>query len=102
MTFDELKALAQSLGREPEARAAGLEVYKLTLVSLRTMVDHPLLHFGPDDLTNAARGAAAFAMRRAAIEIMLDTPGFWCSLAPYYFQGNWPAGTLPGGRVVVL
>ena len=98
----ELKALAQSLGCEAEARAAGLEIYKLTLVSLRKKTEHPLLRFGPHDLTNAAQGAATFAMRRAAIEIMLDACGFWRSVAPYYFQGNWPVGTLRDGRVVVL
>lgn len=79
-----------------------LNVCKMTLVSLRSFDVHRALKAGPYDFTDAARGAALFAARRAAYEILLSECGFWCVAMGLYQQGHWPCGILATGKVVVL
>jgi len=98
-------ALTQELrrvGREAEARDATLSAHKAVLVSLRKAVLSPLLQVGPHDFTGAAKGAAAYAVRRAAMEAVLDREGKWTELVRLYENGHWPLGKLPNGDVVVL
>lgn len=98
---DSLRALA---GEKDGAFArARVEAFKLALDSLaRSMVQHSLLRAGPHDFSNAARGAALFAARMAASEIVVGRAGFWCSIVPLYRTGHWPCGLLESGEVVVL
>ena len=79
-----------------------LAFYKQALASLRSASSNPLLKVGPHDFQHVAQGAAAYACRRAALEISLGEPGVWCSLVPVYTSGNWPCGILPDQTVVVL
>ena len=79
-----------------------LEIYKVALASLRKFDGHSSLKVGPHDFTEAARGSALYAARRAAYEILLDECGFWCSMMTIYSEGHWPCGILPDGSVVVL
>lgn len=79
-----------------------MEAYRTALSTLRRFDGHPLLRVGPHDLTEAARGAAMFAVRHAAMEAILEEPAFWCRVMEIYSVGRWPCGTLPDGRLVVL
>lgn len=79
-----------------------LDIYKITLASLRKFNEHPALKVGPHDFTEAARGAALFASRRAAYEILLSDCGFWCTAMSFYKRGHWPCGILKGGTLVVF
>ncbi|REK17190.1 MAG: hypothetical protein DWQ37_06895 [Planctomycetota bacterium] len=97
-----LEQKAQALGKEQEYSRRSLIVYKETLGALRSFDGHPLLRVGPHDFTEAARGAAIYAARRAAYEILLGVPGFWCQIMQIYKRGHWPCGILPDGQVVVL
>lgn len=97
-----LASLARQQDREAEFRTARLEFFKLAQQSLRPVRDHPLLKVGPTNFNPAARGAALFACRMAASEIVVQEPGLWCSLVRLYHQGNWPMGTTSTGTLVVL
>ena len=98
---DELKALEETSDRRA-LRDARVAVFGLTLRSLRGRSDSELLRIGRTDLSIAARGAAGYAMRRAATEILLDSRGFWCELADLYHRGHWPFGIRGAGLVAVL
>jgi hypothetical protein len=98
----ELEALEHRHPNPLAVREARLLVAKLALQSLRGMHDHPLLEVGPVDFTVAARSAAGFACRSAATEIVLGTPGFWCSLIPVYHGGNWPFALDSNGGLLVV
>ncbi len=99
----ELAAHVEKLGCAEVAMSIGREMYKLTLQSLRGMCRHSLLVAGSHDFTNAARGAALYTVRQAAMEIVAEvqTP-FWSRLVPLYTEGHWPCGVMPNGEVVVL
>ena len=97
-----LEARATKLGVEELRRQATLDVYKLVLKSLRSLTPHPLFRVGPHDFTNAAKGAASYAARRAVAEIVIERPDFWCSLIPLYRQGYWPCGYTNDRKLVVL
>lgn len=97
-----LEHQVEAFGRTQEAAALVLEVYKTVLAALRPFAGHPALQVGPHDFTEAARGAALYAVRRAAYEAVLDKPGFWSRMIELYRAGHWPCGILPDGRVVVL
>jgi hypothetical protein len=97
-----LEGQAKALGRYEGVRQEDLEVYKAALVSLRSMRPHPLLEVGPHKFTEAAKGAAAFAARRAALELIVNEPGFWCRAIFLYALGHWPLGVLPDRTIVVL
>ena len=97
-----LEQQAESLGRKHEYSQQTLEVYKATLAALRTFTGHPALKVGAHDFTEAARGAAGYAARRAAYEILLGEAGFWCDVIKIYHAGHWPCGILPSHQVVVL
>jgi hypothetical protein len=96
-----LKALAEETGRAEEVKRLSLEVYRLTLASLRTVAASPLLRAGPHDFNPAARNAASYTTRMAASEICLDRRGLWCSLVPVFGEGFWPCGIMPDGKIVV-
>jgi hypothetical protein len=95
--LDELKAA----GREREAREAVTAVQKAVLPSLRRRTS-PLLMVPPHDFTNAAKGAAAYAARQAALESLVGRRGQWTELLGLYQRGHWPCGILPSGKIVVL
>src|SRR5687768_14018117 len=67
--------------------------------SLRSFEGHPLLKAGLNDSTEAARGAALFAFRKAAYESLLERPGFWCRAVRIYQAGHWPMGLMPDSRL---
>ena len=97
-----LEQRAETLGKKQEFSKRSLETYKAVLTALRQFDGHPALKVGPHDFTEAARGAALFAARRAAYEALMGEPGFWCRLVNVYRSGYWPCGILPDQRVVVL
>ena len=98
-----LTTIAKQSGRYSDYSIIVAEVYKLTLVSLRKMDDHnPLFRVDAHNLAPAARGAALYAARIAAGEIVLEMPGFWCSIMPYYFNGYWPCGLADDKRLVIF
>lgn len=97
-----LEQRAETLGKKQEFAQQSLEVYKTTRAALRKYEGHPALKVGPHDFTETARGAAIFAVRRAAYEILLGEPGFWCRVMEIYFAGHWPCGILPNKQIVVL
>lgn len=79
-----------------------LVFYKQALASLRQAASNGRLRVGAHDFQHVAHGAAAYACRRAALEIVHGQPGFWCALVPIYTSGNWPCGILPDQTVVIL
>jgi hypothetical protein len=97
-----LEQRAEALGKKREFAQQSLGVYKTTLAALRNFEGHPALKVGPHDFTEATRGAALFASRRAAYEILLGEPGFWCRVMKIYHSGHWPCGVLPNKQIVVL
>ena len=100
---DSLRSLADSLGLGLGRRESVTEVYQLTLESLRKVgQSHPSFRVGPHDMLPAAKGAAAYAARMAAAEVVVCRQGFWCSLIPLYVEGYYPCGYTEQGRVVVF
>lgn len=97
-----LEERSDQLGKKQEHSRQSLETYKAALSSLRKFDGHAAFKAGPHDFTEAARGAAVYAARRAAYEVLLDDCGFWCSVMNIYSEGRWPCGILPSGEVVVL
>jgi len=96
---------AEAQGKKEEFSQQSRDVYKNALTTLRKFQGAPALKAGPHDFTEAARGAALFAVRRAAFEILLAEPSerrFWCRLISVYQVGHWPCGILPNKQVVVL
>jgi len=81
-------------------KAVTLDLYKLSLKSLRT-VDGMKICSGPNDFSQAAIGAALYCVRMAALEVMADKVGFWCALLKLYGKGYWPCGVLPDKTLVV-
>lgn len=98
---ERLQALAAQAGREEEMSQLSLTVYKRALASLNSMGETPLLRAGAHDFQHVARGGAAYAARKAACEIFLEQPGFWCSLIPLFCHGHWPCGLMPDKTLVV-
>jgi len=99
---DFLEQRAVELGKRAEFGERSSEIYKVALAALRGFQGDPFLKVGPHDFAEAARGSALFAVRRAAFEILLGIPGFWCRLMHVYADGHWPLGVMPTGDVVVL
>ncbi len=97
-----LEQRAEVLGKKEEFSRQSLEIYKTTLATLRKFQGHPALKVGPHDFTEAARGAALFAARRSAYEVLVGQPDFWCRLMNIYHAGHWPCGILPNKQIVVL
>lgn len=85
---------------EPDEHS--LAVYKQALASLCPVAPIKRLKVGPHDFQHVAHGAAAYACRRASLEISHGRPGFWCALVPLYAAGHWPCGILPDQTLVVL
>lgn len=81
---------------------AAKQLYQATLLSLRRMFDSPLFHVDSSNFSGAAKGAALFAFRSAALECKLSRPGPWIRIVKIYNAGYWPCGTLPDKRIVVL
>lgn len=97
-----LEECAEQLGKKEEFSRRSLDIYRETLTSLRRFSGHTALKVGPHDFSEAARGAALYAARRAAYEVLLGNCGFWCFVMSLYSQGHWPCGILPNRTVVVL
>jgi hypothetical protein len=81
-------------------RVVTLDLHKRTLKSLRS-VDGMKICSGANDFSQAAIGAALYCVRMAALEVMADQNGFWCSLLHIYVKGHWPCGLLPDKTLVV-
>jgi hypothetical protein len=96
-----LKLLAEETGKAAELKTLSLDIYKLTLVSLRPVVASPLLRVGSHDFNPVARNSVAYTTRMAASEICVDRQGFWCSLVPLFSEGFFPCGLMPDGKLVV-
>lgn len=94
---DQLKVIENK-----EIERLPMDLYKLTLKSLRNMVDHKLLHVGPHHFVEAAKGAALYASRHACMEIVTGNVGHWCRLMPLYCDGFWPCGLIKPDKIVVL
>jgi len=77
-----------------------LDLHNRTLKSLRS-VDGMKICSGPNDFSQAAIGATLYCVRMAALEVMADQTGFWCSLLRIYAKGNWPCGVLVDKTLVV-
>ena len=77
-----------------------MDACKQAMRALRQL-DASGLVSGPHDYSQAARGAALYAVRMAAIETVLSMPGIWSQLLSLYLMGYWPCGRLPNGDVVV-
>ncbi|NHZ45053.1 hypothetical protein [Massilia aquatica] len=77
-----------------------LDVCKQAWASLR-FAESMKLRSGPNDFTQAAIGAALYRVRMAALEVMADKAGFWCTLLRLYRHGYWPCGVLPDKTIVV-
>lgn len=99
---ESLEERSKQLGKTEEYFSQSLDIYKTAMASLRKFDGHAALKVGPHDFTEAARGAALFASRRAAYEILLADGDFWCSVMSLYGEGHWPCGILPNGVVVFL
>ena len=97
-----LKERAKALGKDKEFSQYAMDVYKTTLSALRAFQGHNLLKVGPHDFTEGARGAALYAAKQAAYEILLGEPGFWCAAIDVFHSGHWPFGLMPDGTIVVL
>ena len=90
---DRFKRLANQGGREEERRRVGLDAYRAALASMRRLQTSPAgLVIGPHDYFPAAKVAAAYAARGAAMECLLGGEQFWCELIPLYVEGYWPCG----------
>lgn len=98
----ELEVQAERSGKKDELRLRSQEMYRRALASLQVFSGHPALKVGPHDFTEAARGAALFAVRRAASEIVVNNCGVWCTVMSIYNRAHWPCGILPNGTLVVL
>ncbi len=99
---DTLAELVEAEGKTPERQQAELSAAKQAMTSLRRVpMCHPMLNDGPHDYTTAARGAAVYAARMAAREIVAGFPGFWCQVMDLYHSGYWPCGRMDDGRLVV-
>lgn len=97
-----LVELAEARGKTLERRQAELSATKRTMTSLRRVPEtHPMMIDGAHDYTAAARGAAQYAARMAAREIVTGCPGFWCRVMGLYHSGYWPCGIMDDGRLVV-
>ncbi len=100
---DALMRRAVELGLDGDRRTAELAVSQAVLGGLRPLPrPHPRLKTGRHDLTEAARGAATYATRMAARELVTDAPGFWCSVMSLYSAGHWPCGITHESELVVL
>lgn len=84
----------------PESKNVIMEVYRLTLVSLRN-IDKSKLNSGHNDFSEAAVGAALYCSRMAAAEVVVTQSGVWCDLFNLYIEGYWPCGRMPNGEIVV-
>jgi hypothetical protein len=84
----------------PEGSKQVLMAYKLAMSSLRN-IDKRSFISGPNDFTEAAKGAALYAVRMAAIESLMDKPGFWTDIFNCYSKGYWPCGLI-NSRIVVV
>jgi hypothetical protein len=98
-----LISVARQLSREEVFKQTRLEVFRLTLISLRPVGEkHPILTRGPVNWVFSAKGAALYAARQAAGEIVVDMQDFWCSLIPLYAKGHWPKGLASNGDIVIF
>ena len=98
-----LRGEALRLAREQDLRQGTLEVYTVTLSSLRRMHrEYPLLQVGPVNYAPVAEGAALFAAWQAAAAIIVGMQSFYCSLIPLYAAGYWPCGITRRKDLVVL
>jgi hypothetical protein len=99
---NELRELSRQLGKEEELRDVTLDIYKMALHALRPLDNNQRLIIGPHDLTGAAKSSALYSIRKAATEIVVGKPRFWCSLVPIFAGGNWPSGLSVNGDVIVF
>lgn len=87
--------------QEAEARSHVMQIYKVAMSGLRH-VDHPLLHTSKHHFVEAAKGAALYCVRMAAIEAACGKPDIWGELLKLYAAGYWPCGVMPTGEIVVF
>lgn len=99
---ESLERRSEQLGAKGAHAQKSREIYKRTLASLRSFDSHIILKVGPHDFAGAARGAALFAARKAAYEILVDECGIWCDIMNLYKQGHWPCGVLSTREIVVI
>ena len=93
-------ALLDAFKQVPEHRNKVMALYKDTMSYLRH-VQCPAFIVGAHDLNYAAKSAALYSVRMAAIETVLDQQDQWHQICELYIQGHWVCGRLPNGSLVV-
>ena len=97
-----MKDEVRAAGRDATVRGISLRTVKVAMQGMRHVQANQWLKVGPHDLTNAAKGAAVFAVRMAVLEVSVGRPDSWCGCAGVYAGGNWPFGRLSSGEVLVV
>ena len=97
-----LKDLAEKQDKLKIFKENTVNIYKITLKNFRTFQEISALKTGSHNFNPVAKGAALYAFRMAAGEIVLEMENYWCSLVPIYCGGNFPCGILPDRRIVVF
>lgn len=97
-----LDAEATTAVGKAEVNRVVMDIYKVTLGSLHGIPPNDVLRVGVHDFTNAAKGAAAYAARRAALELIAGKEVFWCPLITLYQKGHWPCGMTAKGKLIVF
>ena len=93
-------ALKKALHSVPDGKNLVMSAYKLALKSLREF-DKEKFKSGPNDFSEAAKGAALYCVRMTAMESLIGKPGFWSELFNFYSEGYWPCGMLDDGVLVI-
>lgn len=93
-------ALRKSLSSVKDGKKLVMDAYKLAMRSLREF-DKEKFKSGSNDFSEAAKGAALYCVRMAAMEALISKPGFWTELFDSYSEGYWPCGILNDGTVVI-
>ncbi len=80
------------------------QIYKSTLSSLRSVGQrHAKLIDGPHNYTEAFRGAALYAARKATQQRLINnTESRWVEIFEHYKKGKWPCGIRKNGELVIL
>ena len=100
---DTLAKVAAEMGIDTQRREAELAAARNCLRSLRTVPESvPILVEPPHDFTYPAKGAAQFASRMAAREIVVGRGGFWCRTIQFYNDGYWPCGFFAENQQLVV
>ncbi|CZF86826.1 hypothetical protein [Grimontia marina] len=95
-------------GQELTKRVAAIEGGKTKVMAAYKAASKKLSGYdkskfvsGPHDYSIAAKNAALYCVRMAAMECLSDSQGIWVEVFKVYSQGFWPCGVLPDKKLVV-